>query len=77
MLNFDSKGCVALDHSFKSIDHCGRARHRRRQVNHIAFDKFVAMYLMLTEDILQHAMFHLKDEFCLLMERNGESFDLT
>ncbi|XP_061365050.1 exocyst complex component EXO70B1-like [Gastrolobium bilobum] len=45
--------------------------------NHLASDKAVAACLVRAEDMLQHAMFRLEDEFRSLMERGGESFDLT
>ncbi|XP_027330364.1 exocyst complex component EXO70B1-like [Abrus precatorius] len=45
--------------------------------NHVASDKAVAACLVRAEDMLQHAMFRLEDEFRSLMERGGESFDLT
>ncbi|KAG4955022.1 hypothetical protein AAZX31_14G184300 [Glycine max] len=45
--------------------------------NHLASDKSVAACLVRAEDMLQHAMFRLEDEFRSLMERGGEAFDLT
>ncbi|KAK7300868.1 hypothetical protein RJT34_11719 [Clitoria ternatea] len=45
--------------------------------NHLAGDKSVSACLVRAEDMLQHAMFRLEDEFRSLMERGGESFDLT
>ncbi|XP_020226063.1 exocyst complex component EXO70B1 [Cajanus cajan] len=45
--------------------------------NHLASDKAVAACLVRAEDMLQHAMFRLEDEFRSLMERGGESFGLT
>ncbi|QCE01016.1 exocyst complex component 7 [Vigna unguiculata] len=45
--------------------------------NHLASDKAVAACLVRAEDMLQHAMFRLEDEFRTLMERGGESFGLT
>ncbi|RDX70802.1 Exocyst complex component EXO70B1, partial [Mucuna pruriens] len=45
--------------------------------NHLASDKSVAACLVRAEDMLQHAMFRLEDEFRSLMERGGESFGLT
>eukprot|EP00256_Glycine_max_P031389 XP_006575429.2 uncharacterized protein LOC100816208 [Glycine max] len=45
--------------------------------NHLASDKAVAACLVRAEDMLQHAMFRLGDEFRSLMERGGESFGLT
>ncbi|CAJ1970720.1 unnamed protein product [Sphenostylis stenocarpa] len=45
--------------------------------NHLASDKSVAACLVRAEDMLQHAMFRLEDEFRTLMERGGESFGLT
>ncbi|KAK7321394.1 hypothetical protein VNO77_32005 [Canavalia gladiata] len=43
----------------------------------LASEKSVATCLVRAEDMLQHAMFRLEDEFRSLMERGGESFDLT
>ncbi|CAL0315602.1 unnamed protein product [Lupinus luteus] len=43
----------------------------------LASDKSVGACLSRAEDMLQHAMFRLEDEFRSLMERGGESFDLT
>lgn len=45
--------------------------------NHLTGDKSIATCLARAEDMLQHAMFRLEDEFRSLMERGGESFDLT
>lgn len=45
--------------------------------NHLAADKSVAACLVRAEDMLQHAMFRLEDEFRSLMERGGESFGLS
>ncbi|XP_057442201.1 exocyst complex component EXO70B1 [Lotus japonicus] len=45
--------------------------------SHLAADKSVAACLVRAEDMLQHAMFRLEDEFRSLMERGGEAFDLT
>ncbi|KAJ1386246.1 Exocyst complex component Exo70 [Sesbania bispinosa] len=45
--------------------------------NHLAGDKSVGALLIRAEEMLQHAMFRLEDEFRSLMERGGESFDLT
>ncbi|CAI8585923.1 unnamed protein product [Vicia faba] len=45
--------------------------------NHLNADKSIATCLARAEDMLQHAMFRLEDEFRSLMERGGESFDLT
>ncbi|XP_004490667.1 exocyst complex component EXO70B1-like [Cicer arietinum] len=45
--------------------------------SHLSADKSVATCLVRAEDMLQHAMFRLEDEFRSLMERGGESFDLT
>lgn len=43
----------------------------------MAADKPVASALDRAEDLLQQAMFRLEDEFKSLMERGGESLDLT
>ncbi|KAK2982755.1 hypothetical protein RJ640_025171 [Escallonia rubra] len=43
----------------------------------VAAEKPVASCLARAEDLLQQAMFRLEDEFKFLMERGGESFDLT
>lgn len=43
----------------------------------MAAEKPVAASLDRAEDLLQQAMFRLEDEFKSLMERGGESFDLT
>ena len=45
--------------------------------SHLSTDKALGAYLARAEDMLQHAMFRLEDEFRSLMERAGESFDLT
>ncbi|KAK7276063.1 hypothetical protein RIF29_17195 [Crotalaria pallida] len=45
--------------------------------SHLASDKSVAACLSRAEDMLQHSMFRLEDEFRSLMERGGESFDVT
>ncbi|KAK2376562.1 exocyst complex component EXO70B1 [Trifolium repens] len=45
--------------------------------NHLTGDKSIATCLVRAEDMLQHAMFRLEDEFRSLMERGGESFDVT
>ncbi|XP_059659845.1 exocyst complex component EXO70B1-like [Cornus florida] len=43
----------------------------------MAADKPVASCLDRADDLLQQAMFRLEDEFRSLMERGGESFDVT
>ncbi|OIW16482.1 hypothetical protein TanjilG_32152 [Lupinus angustifolius] len=43
----------------------------------LAADKSVGACIARTEDMLQQAMFRLEDEFRWLMERGGESYDLT
>ncbi|XP_057725044.1 exocyst complex component EXO70B1 [Arachis stenosperma] len=43
----------------------------------LSTDKAFGACLARAEDMLQHAMFRLEDEFRSLMERAGESFDLT
>lgn len=40
-------------------------------------DKSVAACISCAEELLQQAMFRLEEEFRLLMERGGESFELT
>lgn len=45
--------------------------------NPVAADKTVGACLVRADDMLQQAMFRLEDEFRSLMERGGESFDLT
>ncbi|KAF7816174.1 exocyst complex component EXO70B1 [Senna tora] len=45
--------------------------------NPVAADKTVGACLVRAEDMLQQAMFRVEDEFRSLMERGGESFDLT
>ncbi|KAI4305383.1 hypothetical protein L6164_028753 [Bauhinia variegata] len=43
----------------------------------MAVDKTVSACLVRADDMLQQAMFRVEDEFRSLMERGGESFDLT
>ncbi|XP_065848278.1 exocyst complex component EXO70B1 [Euphorbia lathyris] len=42
-----------------------------------AADKTISAYLIRADEFMQQAMFRLEEEFRLLMERGGESFQLT
>lgn len=48
-----------------------------REWSHLAGDKTVGACLVRAEDLMQQAMFRVEEEFRSLMERGGESFDVT